>query len=612
MRIPALKIIFLTVIKYKLLLPQQLKAAIIILMLCFGNAVYADTTFELPGEELTQERLDRSRSAQRMNAPPAVEQVRFTENSEPGENDGWLEEVMKTWNSPPLSVQFATNRAILPFGKGGIFIPKMTEMNNEPDIEIVDSKGNTVSAGESGRTHVVEPGEYKVMLGSGSQRQRISKSITVEEGKTSTLTPDWAGLIIEVVDEQGSVLRGEYELVRIDEFDPYGRGYGASVELGETVKAWILKPGTYKILGAGAGYNTLTNFVTVRLLPGEMTNFLLIQDPLSFHIRGGGTVHMTPTTRLTSSWRVGANIGANVQFNAEHDHEAKTEENNFSMGLLLDGYLLYRKSPMEWSTRLKLEESINIENNDLKNMINTPDRVNLSSIFIWRLYDWMGPYARAEFSTKLFDTRLKRSKENWFCFVDTDYILNETTADAGFDTSQTFVSEPAFSPLILDLGLGLNIDLTAVRAFESRLRVGVGSSYSRYLDRHRVIESDKVIYVSEDSLEQKVRVANSIILYPDKKVNIFETGPQIALSLTSRIGAFASADAEIRVFAPVVPEVRIDKPDLDLHGTLSWRLSSIMNFDYTYRRSLKQPTELEVPVHTSSHGIWLRLHFSSR
>lgn len=605
MRIPVFKIKTLAIIKYKLLT----------MLLCFCGIVYADITFELPGEELTQERLDRSRAVQRISIPPAAERVRVTESSDPSETNDWLEEVMKTWNAPPLHVQFAANRAILPFGKGGIFIPKMSEINSEPDIEIVDKRGRTVSSGESGRTHVLEPGEYTVMLGSGSQRQRIVKEITVEEGKTSTLTPDWSGLIIEVVDEHGSILRGEYELVRIDEFDPYGRGYGASIEIGETVRAWILKPGTYKILGAGAGYNTLTNFVTVRLLPGEMTNFLLIQDSLNFHIRGGGTVHMTPTTRLTSSWRVGANIGANLQFNAEHDHEAKTEENAFSMGLLFDSYLLYRKSPVEWSTRLRLEESINIENNEIENMINTPDRVNMSSIFIWRLYDWMGPYARAEFGTKLFGTKLRRSKESYFCFVNADYEFNEETGVNGFDTSLTFVSEPAFSPLILDLGLGLNIDLTSKRTFESRLRVGVGSSYSRYLDRYRVIESDKVIYLTDDSLtlaQQQLRAANSIILYPDDKVNIFETGPQIALSLMSRLGAFASADAEIRVFTPVVPEVRITKPDLDLHGTLSWRLSSVMNLDYTYRRSLKQPTELEVPVHTSAHGIWLRLHFSSR
>ena len=279
------------------------------------------------------------------------------------------------------------------------------------------------------------------------------------------------------------------------------------------------------------------------------------------------------------------------------------------MGLIMDTWLLYRKRPIEWSTRLRLDESVNIADNDLSSMLNSPDRLNLSSIFIWRLLNWMGPYARAEFSTKFFETKLKRQKENWFCFVDTNYVFNE---ERGFDTSQTFVSEPAFSPLIFELGAGLNADLAATRSFESKVRLGIGSSYSRYLDRHRIIEYSKVMYESADSLEQRANAANSIILYPEKKINIFEVGPQTALNLMVRLGAYASADAEIRLFIPVLPEQRIDRPDLDLYGTLSWRLSSVMNLDYTYRRSLKQPTELVVPVHTSSHGIWLRLHFSSR
>jgi hypothetical protein len=72
----------------------------------------------------------------------------------------------------------------------------------------------------------------------------------------------------------------------------------------------------------------------------------------------------------------------------------------------------------------------------------------------------------------------------------------------------------------------------------------------------------------------------------------------------------ASAAGELKLFAPVIPELRIDKPDMEFNGTFSWRLSSVLNLDYTYRQSLRQPAELDVPVHTSSHGIWLRLHYT--
>jgi hypothetical protein len=518
----------------------------------------------------------------------------------------WLEEAMSTWNAQPLSVQMAADETIVPYGKGGLFIPTYTETNSEPDIEVFDLRGGLVASSEPGRTLTLEPGEYRVALGSGSKQQRIVKNIKIEEGAKRPLAPDWSGLVIDVVDEQGIALKGEYELVRIDEFDPYGRGYGASIELGETVKAWILKPGIYKILGAGEGYNTLTNFVTVRLMPGELTTFLLIQDPSDFRIRGGGTIHLAPTARLTSNWRFGVNIGINTQFNAEIDHEAAIAASAFTLGGLIDAWLLYRKKPVEWSTRLRLDEGINLADDKLENMVNNPDRLLVSSIFIWRILNWLGPYARAESNTKFFDSKIRRGKEIGFSFTDAGYVFDEA---AGLDTSQVYMVEPAFSPLIVELGAGVNFDLTTRRYFEAKARLGAGGNYSRYDDRHRIIEDRRVKYVSEDSLEQKSVVSNSIVLYPEERVNIFEVGPQTSLGATVRIGALGSAEGEFKLFAPLQ---RLSRPDFEFNGTLSWRLHRSLNLDYTYRQSLKQPTELDAPVHTSTHGIWLRLHYSSR
>ncbi len=561
---------------------------------------------DLPGEELT----DRQVFQQKRNSgdagaaiiDDAIAKVSRTERS-------WLEGAMETWNAPPLYMQQAMDETIIPYGKGGVYIPTYTETNSEPDIEVFDVNDNLVATEQPGRTVALEPGEYKVMLGSGSRQQRIEKNVRVNEGAAQPLIPDWAGLVIDVVDEQGVALKGEYELVRIDEFDPYGRGYGASIELGETVKAWILKPGVYKILGVGEGYNTLTNFVTVRLLPGELTTFLLIQDPADFRIRGGGTIHLTPTAKLTSNWRFGLNIGINAQFNSEIDHQAELTANTFTLGGLVDAWLLYRRKPVEWSTRLRLDESINLTDDDVKDMVNNPDRLLMSSIFIWRVLNWFGPYARVESNTKVFNSKVRRSSEGGFCFTDANYVFDE---DAGFDTSQVYTIEPAFSPFILELGAGMNFDLTTRRYFEAKARLGFGCAYSRYDDRYRIIESGKVKYVSGDSLAQKLLVSNGIVLFPEDRVNILEVGPQASLGATVRIGAFGSAEGEVKFFAPVLPEQRLMTPDVEFSGTLSWRLHRSLNLDYTYRQTLKRPAELDEPVHTSAHGIWLRLHYSSR
>jgi hypothetical protein len=558
----------------------------------------------LPGEELTERQIFRQkRSLEAAGAASAD-----TAKTAPAERS-WLEKAMETWNAPPLQAQMSTEDAMMPYGKGGVFVPTYTEPNSEPDVEGRDPKGNLIISSAPGLTLALEPGEYRVMLGSGSAQQRIVKNVRVTESVAQPVIPDWAGLVIDVVDEQGIALKGEYELVRIDEFDPYGRGYGASTELGETVKAWVLKPGVYKILGVGEGYNTLTNFVTVRLLPGEFTTFLLIQDQSDFRIRGGGTIHLTPTAMLTSNWRFGINVGLNTQFNVEIDRQAGLTTYNIALGGLLDAWLLYRRKPVEWSTRLRLDESINMTDDNLRDMVNNPDRLLTSSIFIWRILNWLGPYARVESNTKLFASKVRRSTEGGFCFTDGDYVFD---AGALRDTAQVYTIEPALSPFIFELGAGVNFDLTTRRYFEAKARLGFGSTYSRYDDRYRIIEGSKVKYESEDSLEQRLLVASSIVLFPESRVNISEIGPQMSLGATVRIGAMGSAEGEVKLFAPVLPEQRLTKPDIEFSGTLSWRLLRSLNLDYTYRQSLKRPAELDEPVHTSTHGIWLRLHYSSR
>lgn len=600
---------------------SYLTNVITIVIMIFATLVNQTNAQTLPGEELTDTRINEARIRREGAIATPTD---ATATSATGDQRSWLDIVMDTWHAPPMSAQISSDETIIPFGKGGIFVPRMTAVNIEPEIDVFTERGARVGSFESGRIIVVDPGNYRITLGSGSQRQRIEQIVEVIEGRTTPVMPNWAGLVIDVVDEQGITLRGEYEIVRIDEFDPYGRGYGASVELGETVRTWILKPGIYKILGVGEPYNTLTNFVTVRLLPGELTSFLLIQNPDDFRIRGGGTIHLAPTTRLSSNWHFGMNIGVNTQLNIENDHEAEADYGNtssFTTGFLFDSWIMYRKRPFEWNTRLRLDEGVNVIDGDFETMINSPDRLLMSSTFTWRILNWFGPYARAEFNTKFFGTRIRRGDDIGFIFVDrvgNNYYLRESYADGSLlpDTSQTFEIEPALSPLIFELGAGVSADFTPRNFFELRTRLGFANAYSRYNDRYRVISSDRVLQHHEEdedpSLELYELINNSAALYPEEMASFYETGPQVAVSALVRIWTFATAEAEFKMFAPVLPDERLMRPDIEFNGTLSWRLSSVLNFDYTYRQLLRRPSELDVPIHTSSHGIWLRLHYSSR
>ena len=124
-------------------------------------------------------------------------------------------------------------------GMGAVYIPYMSDPNLEAEVEIIDSTGDVVASGKTGRKYSLMPSEYYVMLGSGAHKQKMVKPVVVEENTITPLLPDWCGLTIDVVDENNYPFRGEYELARIDKFVPFGRAFGRDPDLGEKVKGLL-------------------------------------------------------------------------------------------------------------------------------------------------------------------------------------------------------------------------------------------------------------------------------------------------------------------------------------------------------------------------------------
>ncbi|HEX2957064.1 MAG TPA: hypothetical protein VHO70_09525, partial [Chitinispirillaceae bacterium] len=329
--------------------------------LLVSSVIFADPPSDLPGEEITHEYLKYSikkDSTLQKSAPLYTRDSSF-----------WFETVQKTWDAPPIAEQMASDKANVPLGMGGIFVPRMTIRNTEPDIEIVDAEGLVHASGEPGETQAVEPGTYFVILGSGSQRQKIINKVKVEESKTIPVIPNWSGLVIETIDTNSTSFRGEYELVNITDFEPYGRGFGADPDRGDMANTWILKPGTYKILGRGESFNTLVNFITVRLLPGELTKVLLIQNPDNMKIISGGTVDITPGKAITSNWKYGTNIGMTLQFNGE-TNRLEIQKNSMSsfLSTRINFWLRFNQSPFEWESNVRLDEGFNLSDFDISHL----------------------------------------------------------------------------------------------------------------------------------------------------------------------------------------------------------------------------------------------------
>jgi hypothetical protein len=564
---------------------------------CPAGVVFGELPPDLPGEEVSKEMFRKAIPRDTIGVQKVGPQRKDTLT--------WYDRAAKTWEAPPLAEQMSGDKSSIPMGMGGIFVPRLTEANDEPDVEILSLDGTSIKGGEPGQTFSVEPGKYYVMLGSGSHRQRLVRQVEVAETKTTPVMPDWCGLTIETVDSTTIAFRGEYELIRIDEFEPYGRGFGADPELGEKSKTWILKPGTYKILGRGEGYNNLKNFITVRLLPGELVNVLLIQRPTDMAILGGGTVNMTPGKRIASHWKYGINIGGNLQFTGEVDRRAEQQKLNSILSLRTGLWLRFNLQPFEWESNLLLDEGLNMAETNFEDVVTAPDDFRIISLFIWRIFSWAGPYGRSELRTNLLPSRTRREDtKKGFCILNEDFSFNR------FDTATSFGNKPSFGEMSLDVDAGANVDAVNFRYLEIKLRGGLGSTYKHFRERYK-IEQESIINDKLDSLHA-LQLGNSIVMRSLAAENIFEFGPQGSATGNLRIGRFATASGELRVFAPIVPEMRLTRPDFDLTVTLSWRLARAVTLDYDYLYELEQPEDVDTRKNLSTHKIYLRFSFASR
>lgn len=569
----------------------------------FSFFVNAEPPPDLPGVEISHDYL---------NSVVPKDTVKNAAESKPsGSGLPWLDKAQKSWDAPSLAEQMSAGEASVPIGKGGVFVPRFSAATNEPDVNILDSAGRTVASGNTGRVFSLEPGSYRVILGSGAHNQRIVRPVTVEEGKTVPIIPDWAGLTVETIDSLAIPFRGEYELVRIDEFETYGRGLGINPELGQAVKTWILNPGVYKLLGVGQGYNSLINFITVRLLPGELCKLLLVQDSTTFRILGGGTVDVTPSSKITSHWKYGANVGGNINFNSEIDRVAKDTIINTLFGLLSTLWLTYQHQPYEWQTRIRLNEGFNFSGVNVGNLLMNADDFVLTSLFIWRFLSWLGPYGSAEIHTSFLPQRFIRDENSSFFGLldDNASFVNTSTS---FNSSRSFTLQPSFSPLLLDISVGVNADALKFSFLETKLRGGFGTHYS-YLPRHYQIVDTSTVS-DWQTLPDTVRamLRKSVILLPEEAVSDFGLGPQASISGMLRIGRFITADGELQIFAPIAPVQRLLRPDFDLLANINWRLSNWITLDYTYTFLLQQPENVAARLDKSTHGVWLRFSYSSR
>ncbi len=539
----------------------------------------------------------------------------------------WLENAIKTWDAPPFPQQIEEDSKIIPVGKGAIFIPRFSDPALEPTIQIDDANGKLYAWGETGKKYLAVPGEYSVMLGSGTVSQRILKKVKVTEGSVTPVLPDWCGLSVDVVDESSLPFRGPYELARIDDFEAYGRSYGRDMARGERVKTWILKPGLYKIISAGGSYNTLNNFITVRLVPGEFVRVIIIENQVALKIIGGGVINTgAPSSHTQSAWKHNLGIGGTIMFNATKDRvESENTQNETDVAFLSLFDLAYKKGSSDWETNVFWQEGLKFSDLIFSDINYMNDEFRITSLYVWRvILSWLGPYCRTEFKTHFFPVyeQFGKNDPNHF-FI----ILNSDTSVVEIDSkNKSKEAQPIFSPLTIEAGVGTNIDVITLDKYDAKLRAGMGYSqtnkWKQKYNWNPKYKSDtsnnKHLKIDPGSGIDSAQLHDALsgfykILYQSTHIISRSYGPEFGLALNIRT-SWLVARGDFRMRIPLDPLInqRLFRPDWDIITTLSWTLTRSISLDYIFSYTLQQPLIEAEHVHQSSHNIFLRFSISSR
>jgi hypothetical protein len=588
--------------------PAVVRRAFPALALC-AYAVFAEPPPTLPGQEITGEAsVSVVRDTASLHAP-------ITSPYAPE----WYVDAVKSWDAPPVTQQIDEDETPIPIGKGAVFVPRMSDPQLEPDVQIADSVGRTVVTGKPGKKYCLIPGTYSVRLGNGTTKQRIEKWVVIDEGKTTPLFPTWAGLQADVVSESNIPFKGSYEMVRLDEFEPFGRTYGRDPNQGERIKTWILKPGLYKIFGTGGSYNAVSSFVTVRLLPGELTHFSVVEDSTTGKILSGGvTVASEASRKIASHWKYGLDVGGSILFNTSND------TNNSAIVFLTNIRVNHAQSKGEWDTKFFFDEELNFTNFRISDINNTADDFRVYSLYVWRFLHWLGPYGRMQFETNFFPVydRFDQTSQHHL------FILTRPADSAvtGMDsTSKSRMVKPSLSPLDLQLGVGVNVDAVTSSAFDGKFKLGFGYSQHDIWGQYQQIDTSAAKAKDErpasilsidtlDTLKSHFNVnGNYKVLQQVNDNTIISYGPEVSINATLRVGRWVTADGEAIVQFPIDPIIKEHRlrPGYWVNTTISWRIAQAITLDYLYTYQFSQPHATDPKVELSQHRVWLRYSFNT-
>jgi len=477
------------------------------------------------------------------------------------------------WTEPPAEVQLENDRTPIPVGKGAVFVPTITGSLNEPPVILVNEATQDVLDVRTGQRVVVEPGNYTVIVSSGTPAQGIGQAIEVVEGETSTVPVTWGALRIEVTDDRRVPHRGGYEIIRADNREPYGTGFGADTLQGEQLMTWLLPPGVYRIVKPGSNYRALRDFATVYVTEGGFVRYRLVLDRDTGEFQGSGVLipgEFGSPRKIDQRLFRSLVLGANGQLVQQRNVVGVNNQVSLAGAMFLDGQLAYTVNKHRVSGLLQIEQGVSQirpQEGDPLPLIKTRDRVRLDLLYTWYLRPSFGPYIRGAGESQAFQTNVVVTEDTLIGrqFADGRQGNERVAANSTF-----FVADP-WDPTILREGIGLNTRFVNNRWVTLNWRAGFGLRQNLY-DGAWLLNDDpatanRIEYVEIGSFNQE--------------------GVESTIIATARLPGWAVYATDLELFADVGARnvaretgTELGRISAEWRNTLTLRLTRNLSLNY--------------------------------
>ncbi len=511
--------------------------------------------------------------------------------AQPAEAPAKTETASDQWPAGSIEKQLDRDATMVPFGKGAIFVPSLTNPLDEPPV-VAFKGGNRVAEGTTGKRIILSPGTYEVRVGSGASQQRLKFQATVRELHTTVLPVSWAGLTVHIVDEQYGSLRSSYELIRVEDREYMGIGFSTDEQAGEPISTWISRPGLYKIVKVGDNYRARRDFSTVRLIEGKHTHFLLVLNKDTGAFAGGGEVPEEDLFKPRDGLYGSLILGGDVSFNSRSNVVGLSDGLSFALRGFIDGRFSIELLENPLILQLQVEQG-QTKGPDAP-WQKTNDRVDFDGLYVYRLAPWIGPYIRVGAETAVLP-----GAQNF----DDAWRVEYRDEEGGLVRTETNATQVDLSPSLglttLKEGIGINLRVFKSIFAEVTLRTGFGA-------RHRLTQD---LFEAQDGGLDPLRdspVAENPICYQEnwplmngvptrppmcperlRDTLVYERipsrnnyGVEATLLATARLTRWVLINLEVDT---LVPPQDIEATVLEMEASVALKLTSYISVNYVLR-----------------------------